>query len=209
MKNSLLTYWVLVADSGSARIFELRKTPAEFREAHSLVSDALHKRSSDLVSDNSGRSFNTQGPAGHSKEQKSDPHELAEREFSRKLADKLELTETQRAEIKAVTEGTRPEAEKAREAVREAMKALHEATTGGIEAEIIAAGKAVGDTMTEQALLRAATMKQIKEILTNEQLVQFEELRAEMRERMQQRRKDGDGPRKRDGQRRRQKPDQD
>ena len=91
MKNSLHLYWVLVADSGSARIFELRKTPAEFREAHSLVSDALHKRSSDLVSDNSGRSFNTQGPAGHSKEQKSDPHELAEREFSRKLADKLEL----------------------------------------------------------------------------------------------------------------------
>lgn len=91
MKTSLLNYWVLVADSGNARIFELRKTPAEFREAHTLVSDALHKRSSDLVSDGSGRSFNAQGPAGHSKQQKSDPHELAEQEFSRKLVDKLEL----------------------------------------------------------------------------------------------------------------------
>lgn len=91
MKSSLLTYWVLVADSGSARIFELRKKPAEFREVHTLVSDALHKRSSDLVSDGSGRSFNSQGPAGHSKEQRSDPHELAEQEFSRKLVDKLEL----------------------------------------------------------------------------------------------------------------------
>lgn len=91
MKSSLLTYWVLVADSGSARIFELRQTPAKFHEVHTLVSDALHKRSGDLVSDVSGRSFNAQGPAGHSKEQKSNPHELAEKEFSRKLADKLEL----------------------------------------------------------------------------------------------------------------------
>ena len=76
-----------------------------------------------------------------------------------RMADKLELTEAQRAEIKAITEGTRPEAEEAREAVREAMKALHEATANGTEAEIIAAGKAVGDTLTEQALLRAGTMK--------------------------------------------------
>lgn len=91
MKTSPLTYWVLVADSGSARIFELQKTPAEFREVQTLVSDALHKRTSDMVSDGSGRSFNAQGPGGHSKEQKSDPHDLAEQEFCRKLADKLEL----------------------------------------------------------------------------------------------------------------------
>ena len=133
-----------------------------------------------------------------------------------RLADKLELTEEQRAEVKAIVEGTQPEAEEARKAVREAMKALHEATTKGTEAEIIAAGKAVGDAFTEQALLRAAIMKQVKEILTDEQLAQFEELKAEMRDRMQQRRKDGDGPHgkrgegeRRDGQRRRQKPDQD
>ena len=97
-----LTYWVLVADSGSARIFELQKTPAEFREVQTLVSDALHKRSSDLVSDGSGRSFNAQGPAGHSKEQKSDPHDLAEQEFSRKLADKLELASNMNAFEKLV-----------------------------------------------------------------------------------------------------------
>ena len=135
-----------------------------------------------------------------------------------RMADRLELTEEQRAEIKAVTEGTRPEAEEARKAVGEAMKALHEATDGGTEAEIIAAGKAVGDTFTQQALLRATTTKQIKEVLTDEQLAKLEELKAEMRERMEQRRKDGNGPRRpsgkggkegRDGQRRRQRPDQD
>lgn len=90
MKTDLLTYWVLVADGGRARIFEMRRKPAKFRELHTLVSDALHNRSADLVSDSSGRSFNTQGPAGHSKKQKSDPHDLAEQAFSRKLIDNLE-----------------------------------------------------------------------------------------------------------------------
>lgn len=90
MKDSLHTYWVLVADGGRARIFELRKTPAEFQEVHTMASEALHSRSVDLVADGSGRSFNTQGPASHSKQQKSDPHELAEQAFSRKVIDKLE-----------------------------------------------------------------------------------------------------------------------
>jgi protein required for attachment to host cells len=97
-----LTYWVLVADSGSARIFELQKTPAEFREVQTLVSDALHKRTIELVSDRGGRSFNAQGPAGHSKEQKRNPHDLAEQEFSRKLADKLELASNKKVFEKLV-----------------------------------------------------------------------------------------------------------
>ena len=135
-----------------------------------------------------------------------------------RLADRLELTEDQRAEIKAIMEGTRPEAEEARKAVAEAMKALHEATSDGTEAEIIAAGKAVGDAFTEQALLRATGWKQIKEVLTAEQLAKLEELKAQMKTRMLQQRKDGDGPGRprgtggkegRDGQRRRQRPDQD
>ena len=61
MNTSLLTYWVLVADSGNARIFELKKTPAEFREIHTLVSGAKHKRTTELVSDRGGHSFNAQG----------------------------------------------------------------------------------------------------------------------------------------------------
>ena len=102
MKISTSTYWVLVADSGNARIFELRRKPAEFREVHTLVSDALHKRSKDLVSDGSGRSFHAQGPASHPKKQKSDPHERAEQEFSRKLVDKLELATNMNAFEKLV-----------------------------------------------------------------------------------------------------------
>jgi len=135
-----------------------------------------------------------------------------------RLADRLELTEEQRAEIKAIMEGTQPEAEEARKAVAEAMKALHEATADGTEAEIIAAGKAVGDAFTDQALLRAGAWQQIKEVLTDEQIAKLEELKAQMKERMQQHFKDGDGPHRsrdkggkegRDGQHRRQRPDQD
>jgi len=131
-----------------------------------------------------------------------------------RLADKLELTEKQRESIKAIREEARPEAEKSRQAVREVMKTLREATADGTKAEIIAAGKAVGDAFTEQALLRAATMKQVKTVLTDEQLAKLKELRAEMRERMQQRREDADGPRKphskgRGGQRRKNRPEQD
>ncbi|OQY08057.1 MAG: hypothetical protein B6I25_00125 [Planctomycetales bacterium 4572_13] len=127
-----------------------------------------------------------------------------------RMADKLDLTEEQRADIKAITEEAKPE--ESRQAVRKAIKTLHEATANGTEAEIIAAGKAVGDAFTEQALLRAATMKEVKKILTDEQLAQFEERKAEMKERMQQRRKDGDGPhgkRGEGGRHNRQQPDQD
>jgi protein required for attachment to host cells len=59
-----------------------------FRVAPATSSGAARRRSFPA---SAGRSFNAQGPAGHSKQQKSDPHNLAEEEFSRKLADKLEL----------------------------------------------------------------------------------------------------------------------
>jgi len=97
MKNSSPNYWILVADSGNARILEMRRKPYEFREVQRLASDALHKRTTDLVSDGSGRSFHAQGPASHSKKQRSDAHDLAEQEFTRKLVDKLELAANMQA----------------------------------------------------------------------------------------------------------------
>ncbi len=91
MRNPSSKYWVLVADSGNARILEMRRTPYEFREIHKLASETQHKLTQDLVSDGGGRSFHVQGPASHSKEQRSNALDLAEQEFTRKLIDKLEL----------------------------------------------------------------------------------------------------------------------
>ncbi|MBT8047326.1 MAG: host attachment protein [Xanthomonadales bacterium] len=90
MKVLSSNYWVLVADSGNARILEMRRKPYQFREVQKLTSEALHKRSRDLVSDGSGRSFHAQGPASHSKKQRSDAQDLAEQAFTRKLIKKLE-----------------------------------------------------------------------------------------------------------------------
>lgn len=97
MNTSPRTYWALVADSGRARFFELQKTPPEFRELRSMTSEALHQRSSDLVSDGVGRDYNARGPLSHSKKPRSDPHDLAEQAFSRQLVDELEQAANEKA----------------------------------------------------------------------------------------------------------------
>jgi len=83
-------YWVLAANSGQARIFELQRIPYHFNQVSELVSETQHLSNKDLVSDASGRVYHTQGPGTHSMEQRSDPHENAEVLFTRGLADTLE-----------------------------------------------------------------------------------------------------------------------
>lgn len=112
-----------------------------------------------------------------------------------RMGKKLELTEEQKEAIEAIAEEAETEMKESREAVREAMKALHEAAENGSEAEIIAAGKAAGDALTQQALNKAAVSKKIKAELTEEQIAKLEEMKAKMKERMQQRQQEGDGSR--------------
>jgi protein required for attachment to host cells len=90
MNSSMSKYWVLVADSGNARIFELRRKPAEFHEVQKLVSESQHQPSRELMSDASGRAFHVQGPSSHSMVPRSDAHDRAKYEFCRKLVGKLE-----------------------------------------------------------------------------------------------------------------------
>jgi hypothetical protein len=79
-----------------------------------------------------------------------------------RVGDRLELTEEQRTEIKGIFEDSKQDRQASRTAVQEGMKALHEATEDGTEAEIIAAGKELGDALTNQALQKSATMKAVK-----------------------------------------------
>ena len=97
MNNASPKYWVLVADGGTAHFIELRRKPAEFHEVQKLVSQSRSQPSRELMSDASGRAFNTQGPSGHSKFPRTDAHEQAKDVFSRKLVGKLE----QAANLKA------------------------------------------------------------------------------------------------------------
>ena len=88
--NPKATYWVLVANSGQARILELRRKPYAFQQVTELVSEAQHMTNKELVSDASGRVYHTQGPGTHSMNPRSDPHENAEEQFSRSLIQKME-----------------------------------------------------------------------------------------------------------------------
>jgi protein required for attachment to host cells len=88
--NPKAKFWALVANSGQARIFEMRRKPYEFRHVAELQSEAQHLTSKDLVSDASGRVYHTQGPGTHAMQPRADPHEQAEVEFTRDLAAKLE-----------------------------------------------------------------------------------------------------------------------
>ena len=90
MMNVKAKYWVLVANSGQARILEMQRKPYEFRQVADLVSETQHLTSKELVSDASGRVYHTQGPGTHSMKPRSDPHENAEEQFSRSLAQKME-----------------------------------------------------------------------------------------------------------------------
>jgi protein required for attachment to host cells len=90
MMNPKARIWALLANSGQARLVEMRRKPYEFRQVAELESEAQHLTGKDLVSDASGRVYHTQGPGTHAMQPRSDPHEQAELQFTRDLAAKLE-----------------------------------------------------------------------------------------------------------------------
>lgn len=108
-------------------------------------------------------------------------------------AEDLQLTDAQRTKLEAIREENREKTQELQTAVRDATMALNEAVEAGDDAKIAAAGKALGDAYTKQALHRAAVTKQVKAVLTQEQITKLQDLRTQMRERMMQRRQDG-GP---------------
>jgi protein required for attachment to host cells len=89
MLNPKDRYWVLVADSGRARLLEMRRKPYTFQQLSEVVSDTRHLTSKELASDASGRVYHAQGPGTHGMQPRSDPHELAEEQFAGGLAKKV------------------------------------------------------------------------------------------------------------------------
>jgi len=95
----------------------------------------------------------------------------------------LDLTDEQVKAIQEVLEANKEKAEASRKAIAEATKALHEATVKGDEAGIQEAGTKLGKAIGKGAVLRASTMKSVKEVLTDEQREKVEELAAKLKER--------------------------
>lgn len=90
MTNRQPKYWVLVADSGQARILELQRKPYEFRLVSELVSETQHQTNKELISDASGRVYSGKGAGTHAMAPRADPHDQAEDQFVRSLAKTLE-----------------------------------------------------------------------------------------------------------------------
>jgi len=90
MLNPNDRYWVLVADSGQARILAMRRKPYAFELVTEFASIDQHRTSKELVSDASGRVYHTQGPGTHAMLPRSNPRENAEEQFSNDLAKRVE-----------------------------------------------------------------------------------------------------------------------
>jgi protein required for attachment to host cells len=73
--------WVLLADGAEARIYQEKKSK-ELSQLAEFSSKASHSQTHELVSDRSGRSFDSMGTgARHSMEARSDPQVVAKENF--------------------------------------------------------------------------------------------------------------------------------
>jgi hypothetical protein len=99
---------------------------------------------------------------------------------------RLDLTEEQRELIGDILEAGRDACEAGREAVANATKALHTAVTEGAdETAIREAAAGLGTVLGDQAVLKAGTIASVKEVLTEEQIGQLQEMKdAEPGERL-------------------------
>jgi Spy/CpxP family protein refolding chaperone len=103
---------------------------------------------------------------------------------------RLDLTDEQNEQIKAIREANKEKMKAAQNTVAEATKALHETSfQDANEATIRAVAATLGSALGDRAVLRATTMASIKKVLTAEQREKLAESRTKMKERVGQFRK--------------------
>lgn len=99
---------------------------------------------------------------------------------------KLDLTDEQREKIETIIDDNHAKTSAARRAVEKARKALEEAVVGDANEPFIRkAADAVGKAIGDEAVLKVKTMKEIKAVLTPEQIKKLDELKTEMKSRPQ------------------------
>lgn len=100
-----------------------------------------------------------------------------------RMAEELDLTEAQKAQIKEIVAENRAEAATVRGQVRATMIELDQAIESGADNDTIATLAKEAHTLRTQAReLRGETREEISTVLTDAQKAQLEELRAERRE---------------------------
>jgi len=116
------------------------------------------------------------------------PHGLAGF-LSPRLLEELNLSESQKQQIRSLREGRPEELVEARREAFEARRALNEAVLqGGDEASLESLAETLGTKEAGLALAEARRLGRILEILTPEQRQRMEELRTEVEARFQERR---------------------
>lgn len=83
-------WWVLVADGGSARCFATSVPGEALRELQDWVNPPARISDHDLERDARGRTLSGAGGGGHGLEPPLDAHDKADRQFARRLADRLD-----------------------------------------------------------------------------------------------------------------------
>jgi protein required for attachment to host cells len=83
------TTWLVVADAGGARVFEVGANGALERTPRTtLEADAAPSR--EIASDRPGRTFDIVGNGRHAKAPPTDPHRYEKKRFAHTLAERLE-----------------------------------------------------------------------------------------------------------------------
>lgn len=88
---------------------------------------------------------------------------------------RLDLSQEQRQKIRDIMADSRTDAQSAREALGDAQRALDDVVADGAgEEQIRAAAEKLAHAVADEAVLRARTMRSVKEVLTEEQREQIE-----------------------------------
>ena len=143
--------WIVVIDSGSARILALAKNGKGLETLREMHSADAHRKTHDLVTDRTGRSFESSGPTRHAVEAKSDPHERAKEHFIGEVARTLEQENQSSGFDDLVLVVTRAQASTLQDALNEATRAKVHAV---IKKDLVKTPNAkIWDRMIEAGLL--------------------------------------------------------
>ena len=90
MNAKRITFWIAVADSAKARVFESEGPSLTLQLVEELDSEGARRPSRELMSDRQGRTQNSAAPGGAAMENTSNPQDVEKHKFVRLLVDYLE-----------------------------------------------------------------------------------------------------------------------
>ncbi|HSM43171.1 MAG TPA: host attachment protein [Afifellaceae bacterium] len=90
MPNKYQTTWILIADGNRARIVKNDGPGLGIDAVDDQLYEREHHKTSDIMADRPGRSFDSAGSGRHAMEYSTDPERVEQREFARTLVEALE-----------------------------------------------------------------------------------------------------------------------